>query len=168
MLSAVQKRLREDLAKLQVELNEEKSRVVDLTKGETFAFLGFDFRRLRSPKGKWWMRTTPRTKKRKQLTQKLKDIFRRYRSQPTAKLIAEINPILRGWVNYFALGHSSDCFKFIQWYVIRKVRRHLQRARGRSGFGWKRWSNGWIHKNLGLFNAYRVKWTRSPEKALPA
>ena len=42
---AVEKRLREEFAKLEVEVNEEKSRKVDLTQGESFGFLGFEFRR---------------------------------------------------------------------------------------------------------------------------
>ena len=48
LLTAVNKRLREEVAKLHVEINEEKSRVVDLGKGESFGFLGFEFRRVRS------------------------------------------------------------------------------------------------------------------------
>ena len=47
-----------------------------------------------------------------------------------------INPILRGWVNYFAVGHSSRCFGFVRDWVEKKIRRHLMRARGRQGFGW--------------------------------
>src|SRR5436853_7025942 len=46
LMKAVGKRLREELAKLQVEINEEKSRIVDLAKGERFAFLGVEFRRI--------------------------------------------------------------------------------------------------------------------------
>ena len=49
---AVEKRLREELAKLQVEVNEEKSRRVDLQQGESFGFLGFEFRRIRSRRGR--------------------------------------------------------------------------------------------------------------------
>jgi len=45
LMGAVEKRLREELAELQVEINEEKSRIVDLGRGESFGFLGFDFRR---------------------------------------------------------------------------------------------------------------------------
>jgi RNA-directed DNA polymerase len=45
---AVEQRLREKLAKLHVEVNEEKTRRVDLRKGESFGFLGFEFRRIRS------------------------------------------------------------------------------------------------------------------------
>ena len=48
LMEAVEKRLREELAKLQVEINEEKSRMVDLQRGESFGFLGFEFRRVRS------------------------------------------------------------------------------------------------------------------------
>jgi RNA-directed DNA polymerase len=59
LLTAVTKRLREELASLQVEVNEEKSRLVDLTKGETFGFLGFTIRRLRSKRGGWWPQRTP-------------------------------------------------------------------------------------------------------------
>ncbi len=39
---AVEKRLREELVKLRVEINEDKSRMVDLSKGEKFSFLGFE------------------------------------------------------------------------------------------------------------------------------
>jgi len=39
-----------------------------------------------------------------------------------------INPILRGWVNYFAVGHSSECFSFIKDWVEKKVRRHMARS----------------------------------------
>jgi RNA-directed DNA polymerase len=45
---AVVKRLREEFGKLDVEMNEEKSRIVDLTTGESFGFLGFEFRRIRA------------------------------------------------------------------------------------------------------------------------
>src|SRR2546428_10177110 len=105
LLGAVNKRLREELAKLQVEINEEKSRIVDLDRAESFGFLGFDFRRLRSMRGRWRPQYTPKQKKRAALLQELKEVFRRYRSQPVEALIAEINPKLRGWVNYFRIGH---------------------------------------------------------------
>ena len=51
LLKAVDRRLREELAKLDLRLNEAKSRVVDLSQGEAFGFLGFDFRRVRSTAG---------------------------------------------------------------------------------------------------------------------
>jgi len=157
LLKAVDKRLREELAKLYVQLNEEKSRTVDLVRGESFGFLGFDFRRVRSLQGKWRPQYTPKLKKRTALLHKLRAVFRRHRSQPVNGLLEIINPILRGWVNYFAIGHSSRCFGFVKRWVEKKVRRHLMRARNRQGFGWERWSTQWLHDTLGLFDGYRVR-----------
>jgi RNA-directed DNA polymerase len=153
---AVEQRLREELAKLQVEVNEEKSRQVDLTQGESFGFLGFEFRRIRSRRGRWMPLRTPRGKKRTALLQTLKQVFRSHRSRPVGEVIARINPILRGGVQYFAFGHSSRCFSYIRDWVEKKVRHHLARASQRHGFGWKRWSKAWLYGALGLFNEYRV------------
>jgi len=109
---------------------------------------------------------TPKLKKRTALLAKLREVFRRFRSQPVGRVIELINPILRGWVNYFAVGHSSRCFGFIQDWVEQKVRRHMMRSRKRQGFGWTRWSRQWLYETLGLFNGYRVR-SRAP-KASPA
>ena len=155
---AVDRRVREEFAKLDLRLNETKSRVVDLTQGEAFGFLGFIFQRLRSPRGRWWVLKTPAIKPRTALLRKLKEVFERWRSQPVAQVIAVINPILRGWVNYFRVGNAARCFRFVKEWVERKVRRHLMRARGRRGFGWKRWSTARIYTRLGVFNDYRVQY----------
>ena len=161
IVKAVIKRLQEELGKLRVEINEEKSRIVDLRKGESFGFLGFDFRRVRSLKGAWRPQYRPKLKNRTALLEKLRDIFRRFQSQPVRRVVELINPILRGWVNYFAVGHSSQCFSFIKEWVDKKIRRHMMRARNRRGFGWKRWSKQWLYNVLGLFNGYRVCYSES-------
>ena len=166
LVKAVDQRLREELAKLRVEINEEKSRLANLAKGDSFGFLGFEFRRILSRKGAWRPNYTPKLKKRTALLGKLRDVFRRYASQPVGRVIERINPILRGWVNYFAVGHSSRCFSFVKDWVEKRIRRHLMRARKRKGFGWRRWSRQWIYGELGLFNAYRVR--RPEPKAQPA
>jgi RNA-directed DNA polymerase len=81
-------------------------------------------------------------------------------------VIQLINPVLRGWVNYFAVGHSSECFRFIQDWVEKKVRRQLMKARKRKGFGWARWSRQWLYATLKLFNGYKVRWLQP--KVAPA
>jgi RNA-directed DNA polymerase len=158
---AVARRLREELAKLDLKLNEAKSRVVDLTQGEAFGFVGFTIHRLRSKRGKWWPRMTPGLKQRTALLRKLKEEFRRWDSQPVERVIAVINPMLHGWVNYFRIGNASQCFTFVKDWVEKKVRRHLMRARKRRGFGWKRWSRAWLYTTLGLFDDYRIVWGRA-------
>ena len=155
LLRAVDQRLREELAKLHVEINEDKSRLVDLAKGGSFGFLGFDFRRVRSLRGVWRTQCTPKLSQRTALLRKLKEIFRRFQSQPVDRVVQLINPVLRGWVHYFAVGHSSRCFGYVRDWVEKKIRRHLMRARKRPGFGWKRWSRRWLYDRLGLFNDYR-------------
>jgi RNA-directed DNA polymerase len=168
LVKAVEKRLREEMAKLRVEINEEKSRIVDLARGGSFSFLGFDYRRVLSRNKKWRPQYTPKLKKRTALLAKLREVFRHYVSQPVGRVIEIINPILRGWVNYFAVGHSSDCFSFVKDWVEKKIRRHLMRARKRPGFGWKRWSSKWLYAKLGLYNDYRLQRARSLPKAYPA
>ncbi len=158
---AVERRLREELAKLQVEVNEEKSCRVDLSKGDSFGFLGFEFRRIRSRRGRWMPLQTPQGKKRRALLRKLKEIFRNLISQPITKVIGQINPILRGWVRYFAMGNSSRCFSYVRDWVEKKVRRHLERASERRGYAWKRCTRAWLYGTLGLFADYRVSYQPS-------
>ena len=164
---AVEKRLREELAKLQVEVNEEKSRKVDLQQSGSFGFLGFEFRRTRSRRGRWMPLLLPKGKKRTALLGKLKEIFGASRSQPVGGVIEKINPILRGWVKYFAIGHSSRCFSYIRYWVEKKIRRHLARACQRQGFGWKRWGREWLYRTLGLFSEYRVSYGQSISAVAP-
>src|SRR5262249_42147453 len=109
---------------------------------------------------------TPKLKKRTALLRELKGVFRRYQSQPVGRVVQLINPVLRGWVNYFAVGNSSECFSFIKDWVAKKIRRHMLRARKCRGFGWKRWSTPWLYDTLGLFNGYRVRHNIRPKVAL--
>lgn len=158
LVQTVNQRLQEEFAKLDVEINQEKTKIVDLAKGEKFSYLGFDFRQKITLKGKKAASYTPTIKARTKLTSKIKDIFKRNQSQPIKGVIEEINPILRGWTNYFRIGNSSRRFGYIRDWVERKVRRHLMRSRKRKGFGWKRWSSQWIYQGLGLFNDYQIRY----------
>lgn len=158
LVKAVMTRLGQEFQKLGVELNTEKTKVVDLSVGGVFSFLGFHFRRNTTRNGKVGVLFMPTMKARKALTQKLKKIFRRFQSQPISRVIGIINPILRGWVDYFRVGMSSQCFGYIKDWVEKKVRRHLMKARGYRGFGWDRWSRSWLYRELGLFGDYYVQY----------
>jgi len=110
----------EEFAKLDLRLNEVKSRIVDMGQGEAFGFLGFDLRRVRSLWGRWRPQYTPTLTQRTALLEKLKEIFRHYDSQPVGRVITEINPILRGWVQYFRIGHAARCFAYVTNWVERR------------------------------------------------
>ncbi len=155
---SVYKRLQEELAKIEVEVNEEKTKVVNLKEGETFSFLGFDFREKITKQGKWTVKTTPKMTARTSLLQKLKEVFRGHKSQPIWKVVQTINPILRGWTNYFRIGNSGRSFNYVKQWVEKKVRRNLMKARKAKGFGWERWSNEWIYETLGLYKDYRIRY----------
>ncbi len=138
LMKAVDKRLREELAKLRVEINEDKSRTIDLRKGGSFTFLGFEYRLVLGRNQKWRPQYVPKMKKRTALFAKLREVFRQHVSQPVEAVIKVINPILRGWVNYFRIGHSGRCFSKIRDWVEMKIRRHLMRAncaKARAGNG---------------------------------
>jgi RNA-directed DNA polymerase len=157
LMRAVDKRLREELAKLRVEINEDKSRTIDLRKGGSFAFLGFEYRLVLGRNKKRRPQFVPKMKKRTALFAKLREVFRQHVSQPVDEVVKVITPILRGWVNYFRIGQSGRCFSKIRDWVEMKIRRHLMRSRLRKGKGWKRWSREWLYRVLGLYNDYRLR-----------
>ncbi|MEJ7608630.1 MAG: reverse transcriptase domain-containing protein [Bryobacteraceae bacterium] len=90
LVKAVNRRLRE-LGKLRVEINEEKSRLANLAKGDRVGFLGVEFRRILSRTGAWRPNYTPKLKKRTALLAKLRNVFRRFASQPVGRVI-ELQP----------------------------------------------------------------------------
>jgi RNA-directed DNA polymerase len=154
--------LQEQLAPLGVELNEEKTKVVNLLKGEAFGFLGFDLRRVRKSnkiKGGYFIRMTPKKKARKAVKAKIRETIRRGGATPAKMLISQINAILTGWVNYFRVGHSSRAFSEVRDYVEMKVRTLLTRRKRRrkSSVGWRRWSNEYLYGVLGLYWDWTVR-----------
>ena len=97
-------------------LNTEKTRIVTITdEHAVFAFLGFEFRWVPSTKtGRWYPCTTPRPKKITLVLRKVRDTLRANRHLPVQAAVAQVNPILRGWVNYFKVGNSSQAFNKVQ------------------------------------------------------
>ena len=151
-------RLKQEFEKIGVKINTEKTKIVDLLKGEIFSFLGFDYRRMKTKSGKWGVRKTPKMKARTKLLEKIKGVFRSQKSQPLDRVIKLINPVLRGWVNYFRIGNSSQCFSYVKDWIQKKIRRHLMRARKLKGFGWDRWSNKWLYEKLNLYGDYEIRY----------
>lgn len=165
----ISKRLEVELKKVEVELNEEKSRVVELSAGGSFGFLGFDLREAKNRMGKRFILRTPMKKKQVELLRRVAEILRFSRHRKLKEVLERLRPVIVGWVNYFRVGNCAQAFNQIRFEVLRKVRRFAMRRRGRCGFGWKRWSSKTIYKEWGLVNAYQVQYFyRSPAKVLPA
>lgn len=155
------KRLQEELAKLGLTLNEQKTKIVDFKDPhQSFQFLGFDFRAYRTWKGKEGIMKTPRRQTGIKLQQKIKSVFKAKRGRPVQEVVEIINPILRGWTNYFRIGNSSNCFSIVKDWVHHKVRRHLYKAKQKDGFGWKRWSTDQLYLYTKLFNDYGIRYNK--------
>ncbi len=154
-------RLREILRELELELNEEKSRVVDAEK-ETFDFLGFTYRRVTNPRtGKRATLFYPSKKAQKRLREKVKNILNPHYPIMLDEYIRRTNQLMRGWVNYFRIGNATRVFQDIRWHVEAKVRRVLQSQAHRYGRGWRRYDRIYLHVHLGLYSDYQVRWSPS-------
>lgn len=153
-------RLQEQIAPLGVELNPEKTKVVDLLRGEAFGFLGFDLRRVRKRGGDGhFILMTPKKKARKAVKAKVRDIIARGGATPAVALVKRINATLSGWVNYFRVGNSSRAFSEVRDYVEMKVRTLLTRRKRRRkrSVGWRRWSNEYLYDVLGLYWDWNIQ-----------
>ena len=167
-VAMIEKRLEEELRKVQIEVNEEKTRVVDFGNGGSFGFLGFDFRAGRNRFGKRFVLRTPMRKKQSELIKRVSRVLKFSRHRKLKEVIEQIRPVIVGWVNYFRVGNSRRAFEWVRFEIMRKIRRFAMKQKGRPGCGWKRWSNEAIYKEWGLVNDYRVQYFyRSPGKVSP-
>ena len=160
LLEYSRQRLEEELKRLGVELNPEKTKIVDLEKDETFNLLGFTWRLVTSKRGKKYPLITPRPEKRKAILEKIRRVIKDNWNEKLPVVIGEINPVLRGWVNYFRIGHSSETFSYVKWDVDKKVRRFIRKKQKRPGYGYKRWSKEVPYRDWGLYNDYQIRYYR--------
>jgi len=115
-------------------LHPTKTRIVDV-RTESFAFLGYDFR----PKGKW-----PRRKSVLKLRDTVRGRTRRTDGRSLSAIIDDLNPVIRGWFEYFKHSHRST-FRELDSWVRMRLRSILRRRKGGRGRGrgvdHQRWPN---------------------------
>lgn len=153
-------RLTEQLEPLKVSLNKEKTRMVDVLKGESFGFLGFDFRRVpKRDKSGHFILMTPKKKARKSIKARIRQIINTGGDAPVQEIIARIKPVLAGWVNYFRVGNSSRAFAEVRDYLEMKIRSLLSRRKRRKkrSVGWRRWSNEYLYGVLKLYWGWKLR-----------
>jgi RNA-directed DNA polymerase len=168
-VAMIRKRLQQELKKVDVEINAEKTQVVDYASGGSFGFLGFDLREGRNRFGKRFVLRTPMRRKQSDLIKRVGRILKFSRHRKLRDVLEQIRPVIVGWVNYFRVGNARRAFGWIRFEMMRKIRRFAMKQKGRRGCGWKRWSNEAIYKEWGLVNDYRVQYFyRSPMKVSPA
>ena len=128
-------RVRQILQGLRLELHPTKTRLVELGLGkEGFDFLGCHLRIVRSHfKGRNYLFRWPSRRAMKSIRAKVHDLTSRRRwagLKDIREVIAEINPILRGWGNYFRTGNASGKFQAVDRYVRERLLRLLTRRGG--------------------------------------
>ena len=139
---------------LHLRVHPDKSRVLDLGPGaDGFDFLGFHHRMVRSRKyGKTYCHRWPSRRAMASVRTKVKTITapRDRRKWPMEALVKELNPVLRGWGNYFRWGNSTRKFTQVDSYVHERLALYDSKKRGRSGRQWgKVHSYAWF-KGIGL------------------
>jgi RNA-directed DNA polymerase len=117
--------------KFQLEINREKTRVVDLREeGASLNFLGYTFRYDRDLKGRarTYLNVFPSMKAVQRERGKLHEMTNSHQCfKPIPTLIGELNRHLKGWANYFSFGYPSGAYCEIERHVQGRLIQHLQR-----------------------------------------
>jgi len=160
LLEKVARRVQDDeiMHLLHVQMNDEKTKVVNLKERGCFSFLGFDFRLNKNREGKTYVSKTPREKKRIEVGRKVKAVLKANWNEPLKEVIQAVNAVIRGWVNYFRIGNSNSTFNKVRNDIEKKVRKFVMRRKKLKGFGWKRWSREEIYQKWGLYRDYRIRY----------
>jgi RNA-directed DNA polymerase len=144
------------LGGLGLQLHPGKTKIVDLREGrEGFDFLGCHFRARMS--GRLWeqrgivcyyLHRWPSHKAMKRLREKIKHRTSRSRVGIDVRVVIdELNPILRGWGNYFATGNAAQKFVQVDRYVVWRLYRLQVKKRGRNLHAGQaeQWTPAWFH-----------------------
>jgi len=146
-----------ELQELDLEVKAAKTRVVS-AETESFDFLGFNFKKVwNREKTKKVALMFPSKRAVKDVMAKIKLLTRRKPVKVT-HVIQQINPVLRGWMNYFRVGNSGKTFGKVQQYTATKVRRFIRDKQGKLGFGGKEIPSDFLYKKLGLIYDLKIQW----------
>jgi len=135
-----EERIREILGRLGLELHPDKTRRVELYDGkEGFDFLGCHLHKRLS--GKLWeqrrkrlyfLQRWPSIRSMQRVRQRVKQLTPRSRCHADLRdVIADLNPVLRGWGQYFRTGNAATRFNQLDGYVWRRLRQLRVKRKGR-------------------------------------
>ncbi|KNH15262.1 reverse transcriptase [Priestia megaterium] len=130
-------KLKPYLTKRGLELASDKTRVTHISEG--FDFLGFHFKHYPTNKEKgrlWKIIIKPNKKSQSKMIEKVRECFKRNQGGNVAHLISELNPIIRGYANYWCHQVSKKLFAKMDNYIWSKVKRFLRRLHPKKSWKW--------------------------------
>lgn len=142
--------------KLKLTVNESKTHVRQLP-GETFDFLGYTFGLHRSNRtGRWLLCGKPSRKRVMRVCEKITAMTGRNTVRLSeADLVAQLNPVLRGWAGYFCIGPVSDTYQTINAHVRYRFRKWWQAKHKGPDLGPCWYWSPWLERKFGLL---QLKW----------
>ena len=147
------------LKQLGVELHPQKTRIVHVQQG--FEFLGYKIKRgqkqLRLPESKirsqlrrGALYAYPREKSIRRFMDQVRQRTKRNVPLKTKELIEELNPLLRGWGEYYKRAHVRRLFHRLDGWIVRRIWSHRYKRWRNSG--WKRLPASTLYGEHGLVN----------------
>ena len=153
------------LATVGLRLSVTKTTIVHVDEG--FDFLGWRIQRHRKRgTAKHFVYTYPSKTSLGKVKAKVKTLSRQGRNEPLSELLHRLNPVLRGWTNYFRHGVSKATFGYLRAYVWARVVNWLRHKHPRANWKWLRrhYLPGWwpTEGDVSLFdpNAVPITWAR--------
>ena len=150
------------LKELGVELHPQKTRVVHVRHG--FEFLGYKIKRgrqlklstdkIRSTARSGALYAFPREKSINRFMDQVRALTRRRVPLTTKELIERLNPILRGWGNYYKKAHVRKLFNRLNRWIVRRIWSH--RFKRWRNFGWRVLPDRTLYRDYGLVNLIQL------------
>jgi RNA-directed DNA polymerase len=134
----VQKILAEWLKERGLTLSEEKTHIVHLTEG--FEFLGFNIRHYPAPQTArtgWKLLIKPSKESIQDVQKKLKDLWKRVQGTTTQVVLGRLNPVIRGWANYFRTAVAKEIFSKLDSWMFYKADRYTRRMHPNKSADWR-------------------------------
>lgn len=165
-------KLKPYLEKRGLELAPDKTRVTHISEG--FDFLGFNFRQYPTNKEKgrlWKLIIKPSKESQAKMIRKIQDCFKKNQGANVPALIKDINPIIRGYANYWKAISAKKTFSKMDDYIFKKTKRFLKRLHSAKNWAWiiKRYFKPDIHGQSkdnwlltdthGKYQIIRMAWT---------
>ncbi len=146
--------LQQILERLNLTLNETKTRIVNAHKGK-FDFLGFSIWMAESVKsGKLYPHVQPSKKAIQSIKSRVTELTTRARTiMPLEWIVNEVNATVRGWVGYFHYRNSSKMLTHVRGHVEERLRTHLRKrhkVRDRKA-GYVKFRNRTLYEKYGLY-----------------